>query len=127
MSNKRSKRYRAAYEKVDAKKSYALAEAVSVLKSLPPTKFDQTNWTAANVPPTTRRAGQTAIVSRQPVIDFTSQNGMISDRNGRIRPEVALRAWTSSSVTLLKVRMGCHGASPVVCVMRPEIAAAALR
>src|SRR6202050_4992682 len=42
MSNKRSKRYRAAAEKVDGKKSYALAEAVSVLKTLPPTKFDQT-------------------------------------------------------------------------------------
>src|SRR5579871_1448877 len=42
MPNKRSKRYRAAYEKVDSKKSYPLAEAVSVLKSLPPTKFDQT-------------------------------------------------------------------------------------
>ena len=42
MSNKRSKRYRAATEKVDAKKSYPLAEAISVLKSLPATKFDQT-------------------------------------------------------------------------------------
>ena len=42
MSSKRSKRYRAASEKVDAKKSYPLAEAVSVLKTLPPTKFDQT-------------------------------------------------------------------------------------
>src|ERR1700733_1820458 len=42
MSNKRSKRYRAASEKVDVKKSYPLAEAVSVLKTLPPTKFDQT-------------------------------------------------------------------------------------
>src|SRR5271154_6929704 len=42
MSNKRSKRYRAASEKVDAKKSYQLAEAVSVLKTLPATKFDQT-------------------------------------------------------------------------------------
>jgi large subunit ribosomal protein L1 len=42
MSNKRSKRYRAAYEKVDAKKSYSLAEAISVLKTLPATKFDQT-------------------------------------------------------------------------------------
>src|SRR5690349_23876235 len=42
MSSKRSKRYRAAAEKVDRKKSYPLAEAVSVLKSLPATKFDQT-------------------------------------------------------------------------------------
>jgi large subunit ribosomal protein L1 len=42
MSSKRSKRYRAASEKVDAKKSYQLAEAVSVLKTLPATKFDQT-------------------------------------------------------------------------------------
>src|SRR5271165_6590534 len=42
MSNKRSKRYRAATEKVDAKKSYPLAEAVSVLKTLPAPKFDQT-------------------------------------------------------------------------------------
>src|SRR5271168_5068234 len=41
MSNKRSKRYRAASDKVDAKKSYQLAEAVTVLKTLPPTKFDQ--------------------------------------------------------------------------------------
>src|SRR6201992_3368057 len=42
MSTKRSKRYRAAAEKVDAKKSYPLAEAVTVLKSLPAPKFDQT-------------------------------------------------------------------------------------
>src|ERR1700761_575546 len=42
MSNARSKRYRAAVEKVDAKKSYPLAEAVSVLKTLPAPKFDQT-------------------------------------------------------------------------------------
>src|ERR1700753_943845 len=42
MSNKRSKRYRAASEKVDAKKSYPLPEAVSVLKTLPAPKFDQT-------------------------------------------------------------------------------------
>src|SRR5690349_25179051 len=42
MSSKRSKRYRAAAEKVDRKKSYPLAEAVSVLKSLPAPKFDQT-------------------------------------------------------------------------------------
>src|SRR4051812_8739974 len=42
MSSTRSKRYRAASEKVDAKKSYPLAEAVSVLKTMPPTKFDQT-------------------------------------------------------------------------------------
>src|ERR1700757_3587518 len=42
MSNKRSKRYRAASEKVDAKKSYQLAEAVPAPKPLPATKFDQT-------------------------------------------------------------------------------------
>src|SRR6201986_5542049 len=42
MSNKRSKRYRAAAEKVDAKKSYPLAGPVSALKPLPATKFDQT-------------------------------------------------------------------------------------
>ena len=42
MPTKRSKRYRASAEKVDAKKSYPLAEAVSVLKALPATKFDQT-------------------------------------------------------------------------------------
>src|SRR5438094_434650 len=42
MATNRSKRYRAAAEKVDAKKTYSLDEAVSVLKSLPPTKFDQT-------------------------------------------------------------------------------------
>lgn len=42
MTTNRSKRYRAAAEKVDAKKAYSLDEAVSVLKSLPPTKFDQT-------------------------------------------------------------------------------------
>ena len=42
MSSKRSKRYRAASEKVDAKKSYPLAEAIAVLKTLPATKFDQT-------------------------------------------------------------------------------------
>lgn len=38
----RSKRYRAAAEKVDQKRKYPLAEAIQVLKSLPPTKFDQT-------------------------------------------------------------------------------------
>lgn len=42
MQRNRSKRYRAAVEKVDAKKTYSLDEAVSVLKSLPATKFDQT-------------------------------------------------------------------------------------
>ncbi len=38
----RSKRYRAAAEKVVAHRSYPLAEALSTLKTLPPTKFDQT-------------------------------------------------------------------------------------
>src|SRR4051812_4364419 len=42
MPTSRSKRYRSAVEKVDAKKSYALDEAISVLKSLPAPKFDQT-------------------------------------------------------------------------------------
>lgn len=39
---KRSKRYRAAAELVDAKKKYALGDAVKLLKTLPATKFDQT-------------------------------------------------------------------------------------
>ncbi len=42
MQTKRSKRYRASAEKVDAKKSYSLAEAITVLKSFPAPKFDQT-------------------------------------------------------------------------------------
>ncbi len=42
MSTNRSKRYRAAAGKVDAKKAYPLAEAISVLKGLPAPKFDQT-------------------------------------------------------------------------------------
>lgn len=42
MLKKRSKRYRAAAEKVDAKKNYPLDEAVAVLKTLPAPKFDQT-------------------------------------------------------------------------------------
>ena len=42
MAQHRSKRYRAAASKVDAKKALPLSEAVQVLKSLPPTKFDQT-------------------------------------------------------------------------------------
>jgi large subunit ribosomal protein L1 len=42
MQDKRSKRFRAASEKVDATKAYPLDEAVAVLKTLPPTKFDQT-------------------------------------------------------------------------------------
>ena len=42
MATTRSKRYRAAAEKVDAKKAYSLSEAVGILKGLPPTKFDQT-------------------------------------------------------------------------------------
>lgn len=41
MAKHRSKRYRAAAEKV-ATKAYQLTEAVGILKSLPPTKFDQT-------------------------------------------------------------------------------------
>jgi large subunit ribosomal protein L1 len=42
MQKKRSKRYRAAAEKVDGKRKYQLAEAIKTLKSFPPTKFDQT-------------------------------------------------------------------------------------
>jgi large subunit ribosomal protein L1 len=42
MATNRSKRYRAALEKVDGKKTYPLAEAITLLKSLPATKFDQT-------------------------------------------------------------------------------------
>jgi len=42
MAKHRSKRYRAASQKVDAKKVYLLAEAISTLKSMPATKFDQT-------------------------------------------------------------------------------------
>ena len=42
MQQNRSKRYRAAAEKVDRNKSYDLAEAVATLKKFPPTKFDQT-------------------------------------------------------------------------------------
>ena len=42
MQTQRSKRYRAAAEKVDVKKSLSLAEAITALKSLPAPKFDQT-------------------------------------------------------------------------------------
>src|SRR5579862_7631948 len=42
MQKNRSKRYRAAAEKVDSAKLYPLNEAVSLLKTLPPAKFDQT-------------------------------------------------------------------------------------
>src|SRR5882757_5531945 len=42
MQKKRSKRYRAAAELVDAKKKYTLGDAVKLLKTLPATKFDQT-------------------------------------------------------------------------------------
>jgi large subunit ribosomal protein L1 len=37
-----SKRYRKAAEKVDPAKSYSVQEAVSILKTLPPAKFDET-------------------------------------------------------------------------------------
>ena len=49
---------------------------------------------------------RTSQVFRHPVSVATSQNGMTSERIGKIRPDVALRAWTSSSVTRLRVRMG---------------------
>jgi len=42
MQKTRSKRYRAALEQVDRAKAYSFPEAVSTLKKLPPTKFDQT-------------------------------------------------------------------------------------
>ncbi len=42
MQKNRSKRYRAAAEKVDSKKLYVLNEAIGLLKTLPVTKFDQT-------------------------------------------------------------------------------------
>jgi large subunit ribosomal protein L1 len=42
MQKNRSKRYRAAAEQVDRNKTYSFSDAVSVLKKLPPTKFDQT-------------------------------------------------------------------------------------
>jgi len=42
MSQKRSKRYRAAAEKLGADKTYPLTDAIGLLKTLPPTKFDQT-------------------------------------------------------------------------------------
>jgi large subunit ribosomal protein L1 len=42
MQKKRSKRYWAAAEKVDSKRKYPLGEAIKTLKTLPPTKFDQT-------------------------------------------------------------------------------------
>jgi large subunit ribosomal protein L1 len=42
MAKKGSKRYRAALEKVNVAKIYPLSDAVAVLKSMPPTKFDQT-------------------------------------------------------------------------------------
>ncbi len=42
MQKKRSKRYRAAAEQVDGKRKYPLSEAIKTLKTLPPTKFDQT-------------------------------------------------------------------------------------
>jgi large subunit ribosomal protein L1 len=42
MQKNRSKRYRAAAEQFDRNKAYSFAEAVSTLKKLPATKFDQT-------------------------------------------------------------------------------------
>ena len=37
-----SKRFREAQKKVDSSKRYAVAEAVAVLKTFPPAKFDET-------------------------------------------------------------------------------------
>ncbi len=42
MATKKSKRYQAAEKLVDRKKTYRLEEAVSILKKMPVTKFDQT-------------------------------------------------------------------------------------
>src|SRR5678810_724167 len=42
MQRNRSKRYRAAADQVDRRKAYNIAEAVTLLKSLPAPKFDQT-------------------------------------------------------------------------------------
>lgn len=42
MQKTRSKRYRAAAEKVDGARKYQLSEAIKTLKELPATKFDQT-------------------------------------------------------------------------------------
>src|SRR3979411_3281554 len=42
MQQNRSKRYRAAAGQVDRTKAYNLADAVSILKKMPATKFDQT-------------------------------------------------------------------------------------
>lgn len=42
MQKKRSKRYQCADKLVSVKRSYALIEAISLLKGLPPTKFNQT-------------------------------------------------------------------------------------
>lgn len=42
MAQNRSKRYRAAAEKVDTRKKYPLADAIAVLKEMPAPKFDQT-------------------------------------------------------------------------------------
>src|SRR5207302_9515298 len=42
MQQNRSKRYRAAAEQVDRSKVYNLPEAISALKKMPATKFDQT-------------------------------------------------------------------------------------
>src|SRR3954453_13575525 len=42
MAKTQSKRYREAAKKVDASKVYPLSEAISTLKGMPPTKFDQT-------------------------------------------------------------------------------------
>jgi large subunit ribosomal protein L1 len=42
MQKNRSKRYRAAAEQVDRSKTYSFSDAVSVLKKLPPTKFNHT-------------------------------------------------------------------------------------
>lgn len=42
MEKKRSKRYRAAAEKVDGTKKYSLVDAINTLKTFPAVKFDQT-------------------------------------------------------------------------------------
>ena len=78
----------------------------TISTSSKPTKFDHKNWTEANVPPMTTSGTRTSQVLRQPARVATSQNGITRERIGKIRPDVALRAWTSSSVTRLSVRIG---------------------
>jgi hypothetical protein len=60
----------------------------------------------ANDRPLTASAGQTSIVSRQPTMPRTSQNGRIAEIGGRIRPVMALSAGSGSAVTAARTRIG---------------------